>query len=124
MLAERMRSAQADCWLINTGWVGGKYGSGSRCPLKYTRAIVDAIHNGSLAALPESDYDNFTTFNLSIPTKVDGVPSDLLDPRKAWKDGDAFAKEVRKLAGMFNKAFRIFEKDVDEKVMLAGPRIV
>jgi phosphoenolpyruvate carboxykinase (ATP) len=123
MLAERMRATNAHCWLINTGWVGGKYGSGSRCPLKYTRAIVDAIHNGSLAALPENEYDNFDVFGLSIPTKVENVPSEVLDPRKAWPDKDAFNKEVKKLAGMFNRAFTAFEKQVDEKVRLAGPRI-
>ncbi|KAG8967710.1 Protein kinase C-like 1 [Tulasnella sp. 419] len=124
MLAERMRTTNAKCWLINTGWVGGKYGSvhGARCSLKYTRAIVDAIHNGSLAALPDNEYDTFTTFGLRIPTKVDGVPSEVLDPRKAWKDHGAFNKELRKLAGMFTRAFTVFEKEVSEAVRLAGPQ--
>ncbi len=123
MLAKRMREANADCWLVNTGWVGGKYGSGSRCSLKYTRAIVDAIHNGSLGALDASDYENFDVFNLSIPTKVDNVPSEILDPRKAWPDKDAFNKELKKLAAMFQRAFHVFEKDVDPKVKHAGPRL-
>jgi phosphoenolpyruvate carboxykinase (ATP) len=123
MLADRMRSSKVDCWLVNTGWVGGKFGSGSRCPLRYTRAIVDAIHDGSLGALPESEYETFGTFGLHIPTKVEGVPAEILDPRKAWKDRDAFSKEVRKLATMFKRAFTVFEKQVDEKVKLAGPSI-
>ncbi|KAG9005238.1 Protein kinase C-like 1 [Tulasnella sp. JGI-2019a] len=123
MLADRMRASDVKCWLINTGWVGGKFGSGSRCPLKFTRAIVDAIHNGSLGALPDSDFETFGTFGLSIPTKVDGVPAEVLDPQKAWKDQDAFNKEVKKLATMFKRAFTVFEKDVSEEVKLAGPRI-
>ena len=98
MLADRMKATNANCWLVNTGWVGGKFGIGSRCSLKYTRAIVDAIHNGSLAALPEAEYDTFSTFGLSIPTKVEGVPAEILDTRKAWPDKDAFHKEVKKLA--------------------------
>lgn len=56
MLAEKMRNNKADCYLLNTGWTGGKFGTGKRCPLKYTRAIVDAIHNGSLA---QAQYTNF-----------------------------------------------------------------
>jgi phosphoenolpyruvate carboxykinase (ATP) len=107
-----------DCWLVNTGWTGGKYGAGSRCPLKYTRRIIDAIHSGELA---KAEYENFTTFNLSIPTSLNGVPSELLDPRKAWKNEEGFKREVRKLAGMFQKAFALYQKDVGEKVRLAGP---
>jgi len=55
MLAERMAKTKADCYLINTGWTGGKFGTGKRCPLKYTRAILDAIHDGSLA---KAEYEN------------------------------------------------------------------
>ncbi|KAG8864605.1 Protein kinase C-like 1 [Tulasnella sp. 330] len=123
MLADRMRTSNVDCWLINTGWVGGKFGSGSRCPLRFTRAIVDAIHNGTLGALPASEYETFETFGLNIPTRVDNVPAEVLSPRRAWKDQDAFAKELRKLATMFKRAFTVFEKDVSEEVKMAGPRI-
>ncbi|KAF9036925.1 ATP-utilizing phosphoenolpyruvate carboxykinase [Hymenopellis radicata] len=109
MLAERMSKHNVDCYLINTGWTGGKFGSGKRCPLKYTRLIVDAVHNGSLA---KAEFESFGTFGLSIPTAVEGL---------AWKDKEAFQREVTKLAGMFKKAFALYEKDVDEKVRLAGP---
>lgn len=56
MLAQKMRETKADCYLVNTGWCSGKYGTGKRCPLKYTRAIIDAIHNGTLA---KAEYENF-----------------------------------------------------------------
>jgi phosphoenolpyruvate carboxykinase (ATP) len=120
MLAERMATHKVDCWLINTGWTGGKYGHGKRCALKYTRKIVDAVHDGSLA---KAEFTNFDVFGLSIPTAVEGVPSEILDPRLAWKDKDGFQKELRKLAGMFKKAFQLYESDVEEKVKLAGPQL-
>jgi phosphoenolpyruvate carboxykinase (ATP) len=120
MLAERMSTHQVDCWLINTGWTGGKFGTGKRCPLKFTRRIVDAVHSGELK---KAEYETFGTFGLSIPTSLEGVPRELLNPRLAWADKEAFEREVRKLATMFQKAFALYERDVDEKVRLAGPNI-
>jgi len=120
MLAERMSEHQVDCWLINTGWTGGKYGTGKRCPLKYTRRIVDAVHSGELA---RASYETFGTFGLSIPTSLEGVPRELLNPRMAWPNKEGFEREVRKLAGMFQKAFALYERDVGEDVRLAGPVI-
>jgi phosphoenolpyruvate carboxykinase (ATP) len=120
MLAERMSKHNVDCWLINTGWTGGKYGTGKRCSLAYTRRIVDAVHSGELA---QASYENFGTFNLSVPTSLEGVPRELLNPRLAWPDKEAFEREVRKLATMFGKASALYEKDVSEAVRLAGPRI-
>jgi phosphoenolpyruvate carboxykinase (ATP) len=120
MLAERMAKHNVNCWLINTGWTGGKFGTGKRCPLKVTRRIVDAVHSGELLNL---EYENFSVFNLSIPTHLEGVPRELLNPGLAWKDKEAFNKELRKLAGMFQKAFQLYEKDVDVKVKEAGPQM-
>ena len=120
MLAERMAKHKVDCWLINTGWTGGKFGSGKRCALKYTRRIVDAVHSGELA---QAEFENFATFNLSIPTALEGVPRDLLNPSLAWADKEAFQKELRKLAGMFGKAFALYANDVEPKVRLAGPQL-
>jgi phosphoenolpyruvate carboxykinase (ATP) len=120
MLAERMSKHNVPCWLINTGWTGGKYGVGKRCPLKYTRRIVDAVHSGELL---NAEYERFGTFGLSIPTSIEGIPRELLNPSLAWSNKEAFNKEVRKLAGMFGKAFALYESDVDEKVRLAGPQL-
>ncbi|KAI9634076.1 putative phosphoenolpyruvate carboxykinase [Dioszegia hungarica] len=118
MLAERMEKTKADCWLINTGWTGGKFGTGKRCPLKYTRAIVDAIHNGSLA---KAEFENFPIFNLAIPKAVEGVPSEILSPEKVWPSKQAFQSEVEKLGGMFQKAFAKYEDAIGEDVKNAGP---
>jgi len=122
MLAERMAQHNVNCWLINTGWTGGRFGSqtGRRCPLKFTRAIVDAVHSGALA---KCEYETFGVFNLQIPTALAGVPRELLNPRLAWTDKEAFEREVRKLAGMFVKAFAVYEPDVEPKVRAAGPQM-
>ncbi|WRT70260.1 phosphoenolpyruvate carboxykinase (ATP) [Kwoniella shivajii] len=120
MLAERMEKNKVDCWLINTGWTGGKFGTGKRCPLKYTRAIVDAIHNGSLA---KAEFENFPIFNLAIPKAIEGVPSEILDPVKVWPSKDAFNAEVNKLGGMFQKAFSKYEAGLSKEVLLSGPQL-
>ncbi|KAF8332618.1 ATP-utilizing phosphoenolpyruvate carboxykinase [Cantharellus anzutake] len=130
MLADKMRKHKTACWLINTGWVGGKYGTGSRIPLGHTRAIIDAIHGGALVSpftsgQPEelSGWHNYDVFNLTIPTAVPGVPNQVLDPSKAWDDEDAFERERVKLARLFNRAFRMFEHDASDEVKAAGPTI-
>ncbi|KLO19468.1 ATP-utilizing phosphoenolpyruvate carboxykinase [Schizopora paradoxa] len=122
MLAERMDKHGVHCWLINTGWVGGRFGSptGRRCPLKYTRMIVDAVHDGSLA---KAEYEAFPVFGLQIPKALEGVPRELLNPTLAWADKEAFGREVRKLAGMFGKAFAVYSADVKEEVRNAGPKV-
>lgn len=122
MLAERMAKHSVHCWLVNTGWTGGKFGSatGRRCPLSVTRRIVDAIHSGELA---KAEYETLGLFGLSIPKHVEGVPREILNPETAWADKDAFDREVKKLAGMFSKAFKLYESDVDEKVRKAGPAV-
>ncbi|CAL0313025.1 unnamed protein product [Lupinus luteus] len=77
MLAEKMQKQGATGWLINTGWSGGSYGCGSRIKLAYTRKIIDAIHSGSLL---NAKYKKSEIFGLEIPTEVEGVPSEILDP--------------------------------------------
>lgn len=134
MLAERIRKHNTACWLVNTGWVGGSYGMGSRISLEHTRAIIDAIHSGVLSssAFPPSELDSgsdssgsqwtqYRTFNLYIPTAVPGVPSSILDPSRAWIDEDAFDRERLRLASLFRKAFKMFEDNTDESVKNAGP---
>lgn len=77
MLAEKMQKYGATGWLVNTGWSGGRYGVGSRIKLQYTRKIIDAIHSG---ALLNANYKKIDVFGLEIPTELEGVPSEILDP--------------------------------------------
>lgn len=118
MLAERMAKHNVDCWLVNTGWTGGRFGVGKRCPLKYTRAIIDAIHDGSLS---KAEYEVFPVFKLRVPKAIKGVPSALLNPRNAWENKWEFDLEVNALARKFTKAFSKYVDNVHASVAAAGP---
>lgn len=119
LLAEKMREFSANAWLINTGWSGGAYGVGSRINLKYTRGIVDAIHNGTLASAPTVTDE---VFGLEIPTECQDVPDEILVPRKTWADQAAFDATAGKLAGLFIKNFEQFEEGAAPEIKAAGPK--
>ncbi|KAJ3054792.1 Protein kinase C-like 1 [Rhizophlyctis rosea] len=121
MLAEQMRKHQVDAYLINTGWNGGAYGTGKRIALKYSRAIIDAIHNGELK---KANYENYPIFNLQIPTNVTGVPPEILNPAKTWGGSqDNFQQTVTKLATLFNDNFKTYADKASQEVLAAGPRL-
>lgn len=127
MLAERMQEHSATAWLVNTGWVSGSFAScnGKRCPLKYTRAILDAIHSGNLADLAEDDWETYPVFGLRIPKVCPGVPPELLDPRKSWAANGAsqadVGHEIAKLAGLFTENFTKYADQASWDVLKAGP---
>ena len=87
MLSEKMEEHGAQGWLINTGYTGGKYGTGERIPLPVSRAIVDAIHDGSLNDVECEEMD---VFGIQIPKSCPGVPTEMLNPRDTWDDKDAY----------------------------------
>lgn len=120
MLADKIEAHSANAWLLNTGWVGaGASTGGKRCPLKYTRAILDAVHSGELAKV---EYENYGVFNLQIPKTCPGVPSELLNPAKAWTAGaENFDQEVLKLGKLFVENFKKYESEATEDVIKAGP---
>jgi len=122
MLADKIEHHKANAWLLNTGWVGaGATTGGKRCPLKYTRAILDAIHSGELAKV---EYENYETFNLAVPKTCTNVPSELLNPRNAWSQGhDSFKEEVTKLGGLFVENFKKYSDEATEDVIKAGPAV-
>jgi phosphoenolpyruvate carboxykinase (ATP) len=102
LLADKVRLHNAQAWLVNTGWTGGPYGVGSRIKLSYTRAIIDAIHNGSLLQVPA---ERDTHWQLQIPSSCPGVPPELLNPRNAWSNADAYDQAAAKLAALFRENF-------------------
>lgn len=118
MLADRIRRHDAHVWLLNTGWTGGAYGTGHRFSLKYTRAMVSAILNGSLA---RAKFVPDEIFGLGIPEAVPGVPSDVLHPRETWPEGEAYDRQARELARLFRENDREFE--MAEEIRRAGPRV-
>tara|TARA_A100001015_G_scaffold318196_1_gene437305 strand:+ start:985 stop:2685 length:1701 start_codon:yes stop_codon:yes gene_type:complete len=98
LLADKMEQHNVNCWLINTGWVGGKYGVGNRCDIKVTKKIVEEIHNGNLA---KEDFEHFDVFNLSIPKNVDDVPNNILNPKNAWNNLEEYKLTLNNLAKLF-----------------------
>jgi phosphoenolpyruvate carboxykinase (ATP) len=120
MLAEKMAQYGARCYLVNTGWTGGPYGTGERMNLDHTRAMVNAAIRGDLA---DVEHATDPIFGLRVPLRCPGVPDAVLQPRATWSDGDAYDRRARALAAQFAKNFEKFAKDVSETVRLAGPRI-
>ncbi|XP_006364971.1 phosphoenolpyruvate carboxykinase [ATP]-like [Solanum tuberosum] len=125
MLAEKMQKHGATGWLVNTGWSGGSYGSGSRIKLAYTRKIIDAIHSG---ALLKAEYKKTEVFGLEIPTALEGVPSEILDPVNTWPNKKAHKDTLLKLGGLFRKNFEVFtnykigsDSNLTEEILAAGP---
>jgi phosphoenolpyruvate carboxykinase (ATP) len=106
LLAEKMETHGANAWLINTGWVGGGYGVGERIKLRYTRAIIDAIHSGELS---EAATTTEPVFGLAIPTTCAGMPTDLLVPKNAWQDTAAYDKQAAHLVTLFRTNFEKFK---------------
>ncbi|KAG5355203.1 Phosphoenolpyruvate carboxykinase [ATP] [Yarrowia sp. C11] len=121
MLSDKMTKHNANAWLLNTGWTGQSYtNGGKRCPLKYTRAILDSIHSGELAKV---EYENFDVFNLQVPKTAPNVPSEILNPARAWSGGkDQFNEEVTKLGKLFNENFEKYQDMALPEVVAAGPK--
>ncbi len=120
LLAERIRAQGAQTWLINTGWSGGQFGVGSRMKLSYTRAIVDAIHNGTLK---NSAVQADPIFGIDVPTACEGVPSEILVPKNTWNDKAAFEDTAKKLAHLFKENFAKYESQASDEIKNAGPKI-
>ncbi|KAL8442287.1 hypothetical protein Emag_006530 [Eimeria magna] len=122
MLAKKLQQHNANAWLLNTGWVSGGYGmeGGRRIPLKYTRAMVDAIHDGSLA---KAEFEIMPVFNLHVPKAVSGVPTELLLPHRAWKDTGDLTRQMKKLAVLFVDNFKQYHDRATENVIKAGPML-
>ena len=119
LLADKIKTFKSNAWLVNTGWSGGSYGTGSRMKLKYTRAIIDAIHNGDL------DNVSFVAdarFGFQIPESCPNVPVEILQPVNTWPDKAAFEATANKLAGLFNNNFKQFESGCSDAIINAGPK--
>jgi len=118
LLAAKLRKHNANTWLVNTGWTGGSYGVGKRMSLPQTRAIIDAIHSGELAKV-ETVAD--PVFGLHVPTSCSGVPSDVLIPKKTWKDKAGFDATAKKLARLFQDNFKQYADQASAEIRAAGP---
>jgi phosphoenolpyruvate carboxykinase (ATP) len=120
LLRDYINRHKVDCWLVNSGWTGGKYGEGRRMPIKATRTLLSAALDGSLKS---ADFRTDRYFGFAVPTSVPGVEPHLLDPIKTWKDKADFDKTARDLVSMFQKNFARFEDHVTADVKAAAPEV-
>ena len=118
LLGEKINQHNTVVYLVNTGWSGGPYGVGKRIKIKYSRAMITAALSGALDIVK---YNHNDLFNLDIPTEVDGVPSEILDPKNTWIDKDSYDLSAKKLAQMFVENFKKFE-NVSPEIINAGPK--
>ena len=119
LLAKKLRAANAQAWLVNTGWTGGPYGIGSRIKLRYTRAMIDAIHDNSLE---KADLVYDPQFGFAVPTSCPNVPSEVLIPRDTWADKTQYDITKQKLVQLFQNNFKQFEAAVNPEILMAGPK--
>ena len=119
MLAELIERHGADCWLVNTGWTGGAYGTCKRMSIGHTRALLRAALDGSLK---RTTFHPDPFFGLMIPQDVNGIPNEVLDPRRAWADPVAYDRTAGDLVSRFEQNFAKFQGGVSEDVKAAAIR--
>lgn len=120
LLAQKIQAHQANVWLVNTGWIGGGVEHGKRISLEHTRAIIDAIHDGSLA---NEAFQNLEVFDLKIPKSCNNVPREILNPTTFWEDEIAYRDCRTTLANLFIENFSQFETDDKLNIRQYGPKI-
>ncbi|WP_128892112.1 phosphoenolpyruvate carboxykinase [Erythrobacter sp. HKB08] len=124
LLKERIAKGGVQCWLLNTGWTGGKYGVGNRMPIKATRALLNAALDGKM---DDVEFRKDPNFGFDVPVSVPaleeaGIDQTILDPRSTWADKDEYDRTAHKLVQLFVDNFAQFESHVDEGVKQAAPQ--
>ena len=118
MLGKKMKENQVNVWLVNTGWTGGAYGTGSRMKLSYTRAMITAALNGELAGV---GFEQHPIFGLQMPTTCPNVPSEILNPRNTWSNAADYDQKANELAQKFIKNFEQYAEGVSPEILAAAP---
>ncbi|APE29197.1 phosphoenolpyruvate carboxykinase [Aurantiacibacter gangjinensis] len=124
LLKKRIAEGNVQCWLLNTGWTGGKYGVGNRMPIKATRGLLNAALDGRL---DDVEYRKDANFGFDVPVHVPaleeaGIDQSILDPRSTWTDQDEYDRTAHKLVELFVNNFQPFAAHVDEGVRQAAPQ--
>jgi phosphoenolpyruvate carboxykinase (ATP) len=121
MLGKKMdENPNINVWLINTGWTGGSYGTGSRMKLPYTRAMITAVLEGKLT---DVKYRKHPIFGMEVPGAVPGVPAEILDPRNTWANKEAYDKTASDLAEKFIENFKKYAEFANEEILAGAPRV-
>lgn len=119
MLSKKMKDAGVNVWLVNTGWTGGPYGTGSRMKLKYTRAMITEALAGNLEHV---EFKTHEIFGLAVPQSCENVPDEVLNPRATWKDKEAYDQKATHLAKSFQDNFKQFEDYANQEIMNGAPK--
>jgi phosphoenolpyruvate carboxykinase (ATP) len=119
ILKKKILRYGVNCWLVNTGWIGGPYGIGKRISIRYTRALLNAALDGKLLDVP---YVTDPVFGFQVPRSCEGVPESVLDPAGSWHDRKLYMQRYRELASRFIENFRKYEPDSPKEVIEAGPK--
>ncbi len=118
LLGDKIERHKVKVWLVNTGWTGGPYGVGSRMKIAHTRAMVNAALEGKL---DKAEFRRDPAFGLEVPVECPGVPPEVLDPRKTWKDKSEYDRKARELTDRFKQNFKQFEDEVSDAVRESAP---
>ena len=119
LLSRKMEKHDANCWLVNTGWTGGRFGVGKRISIRHTRALLSAALNGKL---DDVKYRKDDLFGFEVPTKCPDVPAEVLDPAASWGDKDEYWKKYDALAARYIENFKLFADGCPPEVVAAGPK--
>lgn len=118
MLGKKIKQHKVNCWLVNTGWSGGAYGTGQRMPINVTRTLLRAALSGELNKV---EFVQDGSFGLQVPKAVAGVDNtNILHPREMWADKAAYDAQAKKLNGLFAENFKKFESKITPEILKAG----
>lgn len=118
LLRKKVEKAGANVWLVNTGWVGGKFGIGKRINIRHTRNMLNAVLSGKLDKV---EYRKDKLFGFNVPLTCPNVPGDVFEPSNAWGDKEEYWKKYDALAARYIENFKLFAKGVPDEVVKAGP---
>ena len=119
LLKQKMAKHGAACWLVNTGWTGGRFGVGKRISIHHTRALLNAALDGRLA---DVEYRKDRLFHFDVPTGCPDVPQEVLEPSNTWGNKDEYWKTYDGLAARYIENFKLFASGCPQEVAAAGPR--
>jgi len=120
LLKRKIERYGAQCWLVNTGWVGGPYGIGKRISIRYTRALLNAALTGKL---DDVNYTRDPVFGFEVPTECPNVPPEVLSPSSSWSDKKEYDRRYRDLAMRFKENFGKFTDNTPPEIIEAGPNV-
>jgi phosphoenolpyruvate carboxykinase (ATP) len=118
LFGEKMEKHETNVWLVNTGWTGGAFGTGSRMKLSYTRAIITAALEGKL---DEVEYKSHSIFGFQVPQSCPNVPSEVLNPRNTWRNPEEYDLQAKILAKAFRENFKNFEDFATTDILEGAP---